>query len=535
VFGYYFPLITNSDHDFYFRDSGTRDIQGSSERWQLDRDRKQATAALTYFLDAGGGSHTIKVGGELLKEQSWEGYEQQFGNNIETVYDNGVSDEVTFALQTATEVGGLGLNTKGALTSRAALDHMGAFVNDTWAAGRLTLNAGLRFDRYRGWLPEQEQLAASTGPVSVEAKTLAQREFFTWNLFAPRLGVTYDLSGDGRTVLKGNYGFYWHNPGAGVGGSGNPNTAGKSATYAWNDVNGDRRWQPGEEGDLLAASLEGAIQVDPDIKAPHTHEASAWIERQLGDLLGLRGGFVYKTEDNLIATYQPGRSFDAFTVPFTFVDIGVDGRRGTSDDANIMLLGLPSGQAGSFPTTRVVMNVPRYSRYKTVELSMNKRYNNRWSASIGGGYSWLTDFPNGYPQTPNNPGADDRTTWSFKATGSYDAPYGIRISPVLRHQSGANYARTVAIRPPSGLIATGTAYVEPMNANREDNIWVFDVRGEKTIDMIGRLRTRLFLDIFNITNSHASETIARATGLGYLRPAAILAPRTARIGFRLLW
>ncbi|HUE85062.1 MAG TPA: hypothetical protein VMO26_03200 [Vicinamibacterales bacterium] len=46
---------------------------------------------------------------------------------------------------------------------------------------------------------------------------------------------------------------------------------------------------------------------------------------------------------------------------------------------------------------------------------------------------------------------------------------------------------------------------------------------------------RGFLDVFNITNSSASETITRTTGTNYLRPAAILAPITARVGFRLLW
>jgi hypothetical protein len=49
------------------------------------------------------------------------------------------------------------------------------------------------------------------------------------------------------------------------------------------------------------------------------------------------------------------------------------------------------------------------------------------------------------------------------------------------------------------------------------------------------LRARLFLDLFNITNGHASETISRATGLGYQKPSAILAPRVARVGFRILW
>jgi hypothetical protein len=74
-----------------------------------------------------------------------------------------------------------------------------------------------------------------------------------------------------------------------------------------------------------------------------------------------------------------------------------------------------------------------------------------------------------------------------------------------------------------------------MNANREDNIWVFDVRADKTISFTDRLRTRVFFDLFNITNSHSSETISRATGTGYQRPSAILAPRTARVGFRFLW
>jgi hypothetical protein len=123
-------------------------------------------------------------------------------------------------------------------------------------------------------------------------------------------------------------------------------------------------------------------------------------------------------------------------------------------------------------------------------------------------------------------------------TASYDAPFGIRLSPVLRHQSGSNYARTFVIPSATGLVTSAgstTAYAEPMNANREDNIWVFDVRADKTINLTQRIRTRVFFDLFNITNSAASETISRATGSGYQRPANILAPRTARLGFRILW
>ena len=158
-----------------------------------------------------------------------------------------------------------------ALTSKAALDHMSAFLNDTWSLGRTTINAGIRWDRYHGWLPEQQQLAASVGPVVLQAKTFPETHFYTWNEIAPRVGVTFDLTGDGKTVLKGNYGLYYHNPGVAVGQNANPNTPGKSETWSWNDVNGDRRWQAGENITRTAQALEGAIGIDPNIKAPSSH------------------------------------------------------------------------------------------------------------------------------------------------------------------------------------------------------------------------------------------------------------------------
>jgi hypothetical protein len=553
-FGYYFPLLTNSPDNFYWRDTGRLISEGAHQRQQLDRDRKQYNLAATKFVDGLAGSHTFKMGFELLKEQSWDGFFQRRGGDLEHIYNNGTSTQVIFGFPTSScDTGTLAAHE--CLTARANLNAIGAFVNDTWSAGRMTVNAGVRYDRYTGWLPEQQQLPGSLAAWApefpalanrVQAKTFAEDELYTWNVFAPRIGVVLDLGGDGRTVLKGNYGLYWHNPGVGVGGTGNPNIANKSATYAWTDRNGDRRWQPGEEGALQTAQLEGAISVDPNIKAPYTHEVSAWIERQLTDTMGVRGGFVYKTEDDLFEQYQPGRGVEpftnAFTVPFTYVDIGVDGVRGTGDDRNLTFLGMPQSAAGQFPVDTVVMNTPQYGRFTTYEVAMSKRFSNRWSMQAGGSYTMLENFPGAanqpnFPQNPNQPGVQDRTTWNLKATGTYDAGWGIRLSPVMRHQSGANFARTLTISAPagSGLVASGTAFVEPMNANREDNIWVFDIRAEKSLQLGTRVRARIALDAFNLTNSHASETIGRATGTAFRKPTAILAPFTTRIGLRLIF
>ena len=186
------------------------------------------------------------------------------------------------------------------------------------------------------------------------------------------------------------------------------------------------------------------------------------------------------------------------------------------------------------------MNVPRYSRYKTVELSLRKRYSNKLSFQIGGGYSWGTDFPEGFPINPNQAGAYDRTGWGAKASGTYDAPYGIRLSPVFRHQSGVNFARQISVPANAanafGLILPASiVYADSANANREENVWLLDIRAEKAVNFTDRMRAHLFLDLFNITNSHKSELLTRTTGASYLRPGNIMAPFTTRIGMRLVF
>ena len=546
-FGYYFPLLANGDDQYWFRDSGAATLTGAEQRWQLDRDRKQYNVAATYFLDtAKMGTHTFKSGAEVLRERGWEGYEQRWGGNIEHLYANGVSSSVSFAFPTATGPVG-SLDAHNSLTSQSGLNVFGAFINDTWSVGRLTMNLGVRFDSYKGYLPEQEQIGGVNGPATLDSRKFDRTDQYTWNSFVPRIGLVYDFSGEGRSVLKANYGLFRHNPGVGLGGDANPNIASKFVTYNWNDLNGDRRFQLGEQGAQTANQTAGSIFLNPDIKQPYTHEAGLFFEQQLTDTLGARVGFVYKTEDDLTGTTYPGRPASAYSTAFNFVDVGPDNIRGNGDDKNITLFGIPTTAdlATRLPLTQVVDNVPgRQSRYKTVEGSLNKRFSNRWSGQIGGAYTISSDFPetvaNSFPRNASLPGLEDRTNWSFKATGSYDGPLGIRISPIVRHQSGVNYARTIAVPGTAGnafglTFPASTIYAEDADARREDNIWVFDTRFERTFPVGNRIKVRGFLDFFNISNSHASETITRSTGGSFLRPTAILAPFTSRVGFRLLW
>ncbi len=500
---------------------------------------------MTWFKDGWGGSHNVKAGGELMLETGWSGVEQGASGNVRQFLNDGVAQRVTLFAPTATEVGGILAGPDGHLLNVNKLDTADAFISDQWSIGRATINLGLRYDRYRVWTPEQRQLAYSLGPLVVPDATFPETTYVTWNSVAPRVGLTLDLRDDGRTVLKANYGFFRFNPGVSLASSANPNQSSKSVTYAWTDPNQDGYYQPGEEGTVLATALAGSVRFDPGIAQPFSNQATAFVEQQLGEGLGARAGFTYLATRNDTGTFQPLRPASAYSVPFTVADPGVDGVRGTADDGTVTAYGIPNSEIAAYPATSVVTNAPQDATYRTVEVSLTKRRTASIAYGAGFSHTWTHDFPAGYPYTPNGPFDYDSTSYSFKANAQYQARFGVLLSAVYRFQSGANYARVLAVTPPASCACTfsagrssssaaNTVYVSAYDDFRQDNASVLDLRAEKSLTF-GAVRLRLFVDGFNLLNTYAAETINTTSGAAFQTPTGVLGPRTGRVGFRLGW
>jgi hypothetical protein len=356
--------------------------------------------------------------------------------------------------------------------------------------------------------------------------------------------------GDGKTVLKGNYGRFYFNPGVGLADAVNENTANQYSDYVWNDLNGDRVFQPGETG-ALQVKFGGVANafISPDLENSYTDEASVFVERSVMADLGVRAGFVWKKDQNGWQQFNTARPFSAYNVPVSITDPGADGVVGSADDRTVSALNLdPSLLSAS---RQEAINIDGYEgTYKTLEFSANKRYSNRWGLNASFSYTWTTEAGNNYfnnrfggavsnfaffgssPSNPNEKTINDFTNWNGKLSGSVDAGWGVTVTPVWKIQSGAPYGRFF-----NATLNYGTQIIlaEPIGTRRQDTVSVFDVRAEKKMRFGNKARIAVFADLFNVLNSNTAVNINWRSGTSFERATTVLGPRIAKFGVKFDW
>ena len=218
------------------------------------------------------GKHEMKVGWSFYWERTGDQFGEQPHGNYSLTFDrvNNVSNQPAEIVIR---------NWPIEPVNKATV--YGVYLKDTWRiSNRLTANWGVRYERQNAFVPEQSNPASVQFPSLFQGGAFNKLDVITWQRVVPRLGIAWDLTGDGRSVVKATWGLYNHILGDGFAGAYNAN-GNIGATFRWRDLNGDRDYTPGEvnldpNGSDFISITGGSSNVLPDgLRQPKTTEVTA--------------------------------------------------------------------------------------------------------------------------------------------------------------------------------------------------------------------------------------------------------------------
>jgi hypothetical protein len=481
--------------------------------------RYQANATLSYFAqNLGVGSHDVKFGTQL----SWEKMQYDRIRNGDLFLET--NDGVALRAQIA--------NTP--VQSDHRLQTWSGFAQDRWVVGRMTLNFGARLDGVKAYLPAQSSPAGSF----VAARSFSETQLYDFNLnVAPRVGVSYDISGKGRTALKAYYGRFYNQFGSEIAETINPN-ARINVQVPWVDRNNNLQLDPGELNLTNFTGFSGVFpRMDANATRPYSDEMNVGIDHELVKNFGVSVSYHRRQHRNGLAVVDLARPAGAYTpVSRTYADP----ERGTQ---TITVYSLDPTLVNR--RDRVIANVDVLeSDYNGMQFSFNKRMSNRWQM-LGGlsvqkheGFNHSGTFTDPGTNTDlNNPnyrlnrdGSAIFTDipWSFNLSGSYQLPAAVTFSGKLSARAGDPLMRTITIAGlPQG---SETIWVQPRGVDRTETVNKFvDVRIAKRF-AAGIARIEGSLDVFNVLNANHVLAQTEAIGSTLGRPSRILTPRIVRLG-----
>ena len=322
-------------------------------------------------------------------------------------------------------------------------DSTGFFFDDQWAPSkRLTFNLGARYDIMTAKFGKGQILAQPTTPegfagtLDVIRDRQGSGNLFNFRCFSPRLGVTYQLTKDGKTALRASFGRYYTPLGVESFGSGGPDQDRSYSTtkyylVPWEglDANGDgvifdsetmnatRRLLEGvQDGSLTPLNGEFTannggnldyrntfaiydpsltpfeLKIQPGMKNQHTDQFTVSLERELFKNFSMALTYIHRNTTDMIVewpinkvTGQPweyerktqivnGQEVSLYSI--VIKDYNGDGV-------------ITNGPGGDVQWVDQNMdtewrNLPTWDGHEAdrlfqgVQMTFNKRYSNRW-------------------------------------------------------------------------------------------------------------------------------------------------------------
>ena len=419
-------------------------------------------------------------------------------------------------------------------------------VQDNVGFGRVTFNLGLRFEHSAGLLPEQ---GAPGGPFSSQ-RSFPEQDVFSWNTLAPRIGVVFDPLPSHRVAVKAGYARYYHAASTGYVSPPNPNNL-SGTGFEWVDLNGDRIFQPGEEGGQLFSFGGSITTVDPDLKQPYTDEFTAGVEFEAPGNVRVSGMYIHRQARDLLAITEIGVPFDTGYVrvpaidPVTGQTITLFNQRAETLGNNRQLLTNPSDFETEFDGFELSAQrrfadgyqfLTSYA-YSTSDITRTSITVSAFGGEEEGAGLGPSAFlnPNQLINNTSGPGFFDRTH-SFKVGGSYDIQkVGVTVAATAKIQSGTPFARILTLDADANGNGFNqgpiTFFAEPRDANRFPTLKTMDLRISKFFN-VQQHRFEVIGDFFNLFNTNVVTNVNPNSGDNFGKPTDILGPRVFRIGGR---
>ncbi len=515
------------------------------------------------------GAHNMKVG----YQGQYTASDQVFHTNATLMlyrFQNRVPNQVTFYLpewETADR------------TNSTAF-----YAQDSWTRGRVTLQGALRYDQASSHSPGEGNGTHATSRFNAAPMPLEGTQgVHTYRDISPRIGVTYDVFGNGRTALKFNLGRYVTTAtNDAIYAANNPSTRiVTSASRSWSDTNQNfvvdcdllnPVAQTGAGGDtcgaltgnnLNFAKPGGSTRVNPALLSGWAIRPADWqwginVQQEVVPRVSVEAGYNkrwwgnFSVSDN---TLVGPADYEKWTITAPS-DSRLPGGGGYPIDVYTLTAAAAARGADNHVTSETDFGPAQTNFWHGVDLTVNARtsYGVTLQAGTTTGHAVIDTcrtVVNIDSPSPRGCRVDDPFETTFRGSASYTVPkVDVRISTALRSQPAIQLAANMNVpntvvqgllgRLPPGGLATGTTTVALLDdahrvyaGNRRNQV---DVRFAKVF-RFGARRADIGVDLQNLLNTNdatAYETQYAYTGANggtWFNPTTTLGPRFMRFNF----